>query len=177
MHGPGQRKNKEYESNLNLYRLDAGLTIKQLCDRVGIAIGTFCSLNNGMRSPLSQRGKNPSGISGDAQKLLDFFQISLSDAFPRYACDFDRQAFLTDDQISDITIGSVESTEAIMMKKQIVSVLNRLPERERIVIKLRFWDGLTQDECGVVFSVTGAMIGVIEARAIRRLRNSYNGLL
>ena len=61
-----------------------------------------------------------------------------------------------------------------ILRKQIDSILDSLPEREKNVIRMRFGlvDGYshTLEEVGYVFKVTRERIRQIEAKAIRRLR-------
>jgi RNA polymerase sigma factor (sigma-70 family) len=53
--------------------------------------------------------------------------------------------------------------------------LGRLRERERVVIKRRFFEEKTLEEVGQEMGVTRERVRQIEARAIRRLRKDYHG--
>lgn len=53
---------------------------------------------------------------------------------------------------------------------QIRDMLNRLNDRERMVITLRFWDGLTLDEVGMRIKLGKEQVRRIEAKALRKLR-------
>lgn len=55
---------------------------------------------------------------------------------------------------------------------QIGNLLNRLSEREKKVIELRFWHDKTLEEIGDVLGLTSNRIRQIEGRALRRLRLS-----
>ena len=50
--------------------------------------------------------------------------------------------------------------------------LARLPERDRLVVMLRFWEGLTQAEIGVRIGVTQTQVSRILARACDELRGT-----
>ena len=56
--------------------------------------------------------------------------------------------------------------ERILLRQAI----ERLPEREATVIRLRFYHGLTQQRVSKVLSVSQVQVSRIEKRAITRLR-------
>lgn len=64
-----------------------------------------------------------------------------------------------------------------LLKEQITEILNSLTEREKNVIELRYGldDGnvKTLEEVGALFNVTRERIRQIEAKAVRKLRSSY----
>ncbi len=69
-----------------------------------------------------------------------------------------------------------DAVENILMKEQISEVLSTLTQREQEVLRLRFGldDGQqrTLEEVGSIFHVTRERIRQIEAKALRRIRNS-----
>ena len=52
------------------------------------------------------------------------------------------------------------------------AALERLPQRERQVIALRFFHGLTQQRCADVLHVSQVQISRMERRALDRLREN-----
>ena len=52
------------------------------------------------------------------------------------------------------------------------SLIEKLPEREKKVIDLRYYHGLTQQNCARVLHVSQVQISRLEKRAIERLRES-----
>ena len=50
------------------------------------------------------------------------------------------------------------------------SAIDRLPERERQVIALRYFHGLTQQNCARVLHVSQVQISRLERRAVERMR-------
>lgn len=50
------------------------------------------------------------------------------------------------------------------------SAINRLPEQEEKTIRLRFFHGMTQQQCAKVLNVSQVQISRLERRAIERLR-------
>ena len=51
------------------------------------------------------------------------------------------------------------------------SVIDSLPEREKKVIALRFFHGLTQQSCAKVLCVSQVQISRLERKAIEKLRS------
>lgn len=56
------------------------------------------------------------------------------------------------------------------MKNIIASAINKLPERERIVVSLYYYEGLTMREIGEALSVTESRVCQLHTKAILRLR-------
>ena len=80
------------------------------------------------------------------------------------------------DTIADTTIAEpVQSAYGVMLKEQLLAVINGLTPREQKVIRLRYGidDGKprTLEEVGREFKVTRERIRQIEAKALRKLRN------
>jgi RNA polymerase primary sigma factor len=83
--------------------------------------------------------------------------------------------FIEDDRIST----PADAAAAAMLREQIEEVLQKLPERERKIIQLRYGlkDGRyrTLEEVGVEFGITRERIRQIEAVALRKLRHPHLG--
>jgi RNA polymerase primary sigma factor len=84
------------------------------------------------------------------------------------------------DFIEDDRIGApADAAAATMLREQIEEVLQKLPERERKIIQLRYGlkDGRyrTLEEVGVEFGITRERIRQIEAVALRKLRHPHLG--
>lgn len=75
---------------------------------------------------------------------------------------------------TDLTLD--DTSNAALLREQIETALNTLPNREESVIKMRFGleDGIekTLEEVGRHFALSSARIKQIEARALRLLRHS-----
>ncbi len=73
----------------------------------------------------------------------------------------------------------MESASQHILREQIDTVLQKLPERERRIIQLRYglYDGhyRTLEEVGREFGITRERIRQIEARVLRKLRHPYFG--
>ncbi|HEU5089603.1 MAG TPA: RNA polymerase sigma factor RpoD [Roseiflexaceae bacterium] len=83
--------------------------------------------------------------------------------------------FIEDDRVST----PAEAAATSMLREQIEEVLQKLPERERKIIQLRYGlkDGRyrTLEEVGVEFGITRERIRQIEAVALRKLRHPHLG--
>lgn len=56
------------------------------------------------------------------------------------------------------------------IKSMLAEAIDKLPERERLVIALYYYEGLTLKEIGQVLGVTESRISQMHAKAILRLR-------
>ena len=63
-----------------------------------------------------------------------------------------------------------ESEENMIEKMALRQAINRLPEREKNVIHLRYYHGLTQERIAKILSVSQVQISRIEKKAIARLK-------
>ena len=50
------------------------------------------------------------------------------------------------------------------------TAIDKLPERERMVIALRYFHGMTQQSCARVLHVSQVQISRLERRAVERMR-------
>ncbi len=74
--------------------------------------------------------------------------------------------FALEDVLSD---GHME--EDILDRIALESAIAKLPERERMVIRLRFYHSLTQDKTAKILGVSQVQVSRIEKKALLTLRN------
>ena len=75
------------------------------------------------------------------------------------------------DTVEDVKVKDPSMTfEIEEMKDMIAGAINHLPERERIVVSLYYFEGLTMREIGEVLSVTESRVCQMHTKAILRLR-------
>ena len=67
-------------------------------------------------------------------------------------------------------LSDTESEEAMIEKMALHQAINCLPEREKNVIHLRYFHGLTQERIAKILSVSQVQISRIEKKAIARLK-------
>lgn len=63
-----------------------------------------------------------------------------------------------------------ESEEALLEKISLRQAIEKLPERENMVIKLRYYHGLTQERVSKVLNVSQVQVSRIEKKALANLR-------
>lgn len=63
-----------------------------------------------------------------------------------------------------------ESEEILVEKISLRQAVDKLPKREKMVIQLRYFHGLTQDRTAKVLSVSQVQVSRIEKKALQKLR-------
>lgn len=76
------------------------------------------------------------------------------------------EGFSLEDVLTD-----TESEERMVEKIALRQAIDRLPERESMVIKLRYFHGLTQDRVSKVLRVSQVQVSRIEKKALAMLRD------
>ena len=78
--------------------------------------------------------------------------------------------------LGDVIVFTGEGPEAAVLRslneKALVNALADLPDRERAIVSLRYFEGRTQTEIGQMMGLTHSRICQLEAIAINRLRSS-----
>lgn len=67
-------------------------------------------------------------------------------------------------------LSNTESEDTMVEKISLRQAIDRLPEREATVIRMRYYHGLTQQRVSKVLSVSQVQVSRIEKKAISRLR-------
>ncbi len=80
------------------------------------------------------------------------------------------EGFTLEDVLTD-----TESEERIVEKIALRQAVEALPEREKLVIQLRYYHGLTQQRAAKVLSVSQVQVSRIEKRALEMLRETMGG--
>jgi len=75
------------------------------------------------------------------------------------------------DTIADRGDGPVAAFEVEEMKQILADAINRMPEREKIVLTLYYYEGLTLGEIGEVLGVTESRVCQIHTKSILQLRS------
>ena len=73
--------------------------------------------------------------------------------------------------IPDKGEGPVAAFEVEEMKQILADSINRMPEREKIVLTLYYYEGLTLGEIGEVLGVTESRVCQIHTKAVLQLRS------
>ena len=79
------------------------------------------------------------------------------------------------DTIADRGDGPVAAFEVEEMKQILASAINRLADREKIVLTLYYYEGLTLAEIGEILGVTESRVCQIHTKAVLQLRSRMSG--
>lgn len=81
------------------------------------------------------------------------------------------EAMTLGDTIADSSDGPVGAYEVEEMRQILARSINRMPEREKIVLTLYYYEGLTLAEIGQVLGVTESRVCQIHTKAVLQLRS------
>jgi hypothetical protein len=92
----------EHESRIGEFREKYNISVDELARICGCGIDDISKLQNGMMSPFYEFSRKRDGVSyfpGDIRPYVEVmsavFDASVSELFPRYSCEFDRQDNMT----------------------------------------------------------------------------------
>jgi RNA polymerase sigma factor for flagellar operon FliA len=84
------------------------------------------------------------------------------------------EALTLGDTIADGGDGPVGAYEVEEMRQILAQSINRMPEREKIVLTLYYYEGLTLAEIGTVLGVTESRVCQIHTKAVLQLRSKIS---
>jgi RNA polymerase sigma factor for flagellar operon FliA len=84
------------------------------------------------------------------------------------------EALTLGDTIADSGDGPVGAYEVEEMRQILAQSINRMPEREKIVLTLYYYEGLTLAEIGTVLGVTESRVCQIHTKAVLQLRSKIS---
>jgi RNA polymerase sigma factor for flagellar operon FliA len=79
------------------------------------------------------------------------------------------------DTIPDSGAGPVAAFEEQETRRMLATAINRLPEREKVVLALYYYEGLTLGQIGDVLGVTESRVCQIHTKAVIQLRSKLAG--
>ena len=128
-------------------------TIKSVRNRLTSAVG---------REPTIQEISRQTGFSPEEIALAEA-ATSATESIQRESGE---EGFTLENVLTD-----TESEERMVEKIALRQAISALPERERTVIQLRYFQGLTQQRVAKVMQVSQVQVSRIEKKAISQLRN------
>ena len=177
-----QRQDREFESELGLYRIKRNLSIKELCERANVSIGAYGNLNNGMTSPLFENRLNSDGtnIKPIVQRLANVLNVDVEDLFPRYFYritnqDIDLHTVLEEVHPNLKMVNPEEQVIHMQLRESLIKCLMTLSPREERVIASVFGlkdPQMTFSDLAKVHNVTSTTIYQIFKKGMNRLRHS-----
>lgn len=127
-------------------------TIKAMRASLSLALG---------REPTVMEISHQTGFSQEEIALAENATASTESIYKQTGEDgFSLENILTD----------TESEETLVEKISLRQAVDKLPEREKMVIQLRYFHGLTQDRTAKVLQVSQVQVSRIEKKAIEHLR-------
>jgi RNA polymerase sigma factor for flagellar operon FliA len=78
------------------------------------------------------------------------------------------------DTLADRGLGPVDSYEVEETRRRLAEAIERLPEREKVVLGLYYYEGLTLAEIGSILGVTESRVCQIHTKAVLQLRSRLN---
>ncbi len=73
----------------------------------------------------------------------------------------------------ELVLGDYGAEERMVEQVALRALIEELPEREKQVIALRYYHGMTQQNCAKVLHVSQVQISRLEKRAVERLRERF----
>ena len=131
---------------------EQAVAIKSMRNQLTSALG---------REPTLQEISRQTGLSPEEIALAENATASVESIHRELGQDgFSLENILADEQ----------SEERLMERIALQQAMEKLPEREATVIKLRYYHGLTQDRVSKVLGVSQVQVSRIEKKAIQNLR-------
>ncbi len=125
------------------------------------------------RTPSDTEVAEELGMSeGDLQSLfgqISFFGIVALEETVSVGSDRSETVTLGD-TIADKELGPVGAFEVEETKQMLAAAINRLPEREKFVLTLYYYEGLTLGQIGEVLHITESRVCQIHTKAVLQLR-------
>jgi RNA polymerase sigma factor for flagellar operon FliA len=78
------------------------------------------------------------------------------------------------DTIPDAGIGPVAAFEDEETRRMLIAAINRLPDREKVVLALYYYEGLTLSQIGQVLGITESRVCQIHTKAVLQLRSKLS---
>ena len=117
------------------------------------------------REPTVQEISNQTGFSPEEIALAEIATAATESIYAETGVEgFTLESTLTD----------TESEEKLVERISLRQAIEALPEREAMVIRLRFYHGLTQERVSKVLSVSQVQVSRIEKKALAHLRDSMD---
>ena len=127
-------------------------------------------IHSARRQLEQQLGREP-GLSELARATgLEIEEIAFAEAATGPAESIQRSSG-EDGFTLELVLGDYDAEERMLERVSLRALVEQLPERERKVIALRYFHGLTQQSCAKVLGVSQVQISRLERRAMETLRS------
>jgi len=162
----------EQESYILEYRRLHGLNTTELARRIGSSNMQITYLAVGIESPYTERGK----LKSCADKLCKYFNVTVAELFPRYACTFSHEEAKF--QLESImwetwseTVSSATYAEDQLFINEIKSLLtSRFRQRDVDIFISHIFNNTPLWDLGSRYNLTGATMGMVVHKCLNWLR-------
>ncbi len=127
---------------------------------------TIKTIRNQLTSAL---GREPTLLEISRQTGFTLEEIALAENATAYTESIHRQTGEDGFSLENI-LTDTQSEENLVERISLRQAIEKLPDREQMVIKLRYFHGLTQDRASKVLQVSQVQVSRIEKKAIEHLR-------
>jgi RNA polymerase sigma factor (sigma-70 family) len=162
---------------LSLIKKAGYSSITDFCRAAGIQSVTVYSLINFKKSPINQTTGKWTRV---AIKISNFLEELPDYVFPehmRRALNNHSERDLSHGQMLFMAKEISQQSENVVLKKHLLGQLSAcLTERESQLIRERFYEEKTLEQCGVTLGVSRDRARQIEAKALRKLRKRANAI-
>ena len=127
------------------------------------------AIKNARNALTNVLGREPTVSEISGQTGISAEQIALAETATAATESIQRESGDEGFSLEDI-LSDTESEEKMLERIALRQAISALPERECLVIRLRYYHGLTQDRVAKVLQVSQVQVSRIEKKAISRLR-------
>ena len=143
--------------------------------KVSRGIKEQAALIHNARSVLEQRiGRDPTITELAAETGLTPEDIAFAEIATGPAESLQRESG-EDGFTLELVLGDLHAEERMLEHVALRAEIEKLPERERQVVALRYFHGMTQQNCAKVMRVSQVQVSRLERRAVEMLRDLLSG--
>ena len=139
--------------------IKVGRTLKQQSAAVGTARARLCAQLG--REPTISELTEATGMSSE-----EIAAAELSTAVPESL-----QQETAEGLTLESILGTEEPEEHMLQAMELRQAIEMLPEKERMIIALRYFRAYTQQECAAVVKLSQVQVSRLEKRALQKLRS------
>ncbi len=114
-------------------------------------------------------GREPTVTEISERTGISTEEIAVAEAATAATQSIDRESGEDGFSLEDV-LTDTESEECLVERISLKQAIGKLPERERSVVQLRYYHGLTQDRVAKVLGVSQVQVSRIEKKALAALR-------
>jgi len=126
------------------------------------------------------RSLSAEDIANKLSMTLDEYQQLMREAKGApmdYRISYDEDVELVEQEVADLTANPYELVSAEEIRSKLIEAVELLPQRDRLIITLYYYEGLTFKEIGAVLRISESRVFQIHASVIKSLRTLLKDLV